>query len=86
MGPKETAITLTWWTRVISVFDVRGCYRAQIKLFFGMQTGSRTPYGLGLMVGSRLHRMRRCLRLPGSFKVETLQLLPDALRWRCILV
>ena len=86
MGPKKTAITLTGGPRVISVFDVHGCHRVQIKHFFGMQTGSRTPYGLGLMVGSRLHRMRRCLRLPESFEVETLQLLPDALSWRCILV
>ena len=58
MGPNETAITIPGGPRVIGVFDVHGCRRAQIKHFFGMQAGSRTPYELGLMVGSRLHRMR----------------------------
>ena len=63
MGPNKTAITLTGGPRVISVFDVHGCHRVQIKHFFGMQTGSRTPYGLGLIVGGRLHRLRMRLEL-----------------------
>ena len=72
MGPNETASTLPRGPRVISVFDVHGCCRAQIKHFFGVLIGSRTPYGLGLMVVSRLHRMRRCLWLQESSEVETL--------------
>jgi len=58
MGPNETAITLIGGPRVISVFDVHGWCRAQIKHFFGVLIGSRTPYGLGLMVSRRLHRIR----------------------------
>ena len=58
MGSSETAITLIGGPRVSSVFDVHGCQRAQIKHFFGMREGSRTRYGVGLMVGSHLRRMR----------------------------
>jgi len=72
MGPNETAIMIPGGPRVIGVFDVHGCYRVQIKHFFGMQTGSRTPYGLGLKLVSRLHRIRWCLWLPESSKVEKL--------------
>ena len=68
MGPNETAITIPGGPRVIGVFDVHGCRRAQIKHFFGMQTGSRTPYGLGLKLVSRLHRMRRSLGQPIALK------------------
>ena len=68
MGPNETASTLPGGPRIISVFDVHGCCRAQIKHFFGVLIGSRTPYGLGLMVGRRLHRMRRILGQPIALK------------------
>jgi hypothetical protein len=61
MGPNETDILLIGGPRVISVFDVHGCCRAQIKHFLGVLIGSRTPYGLGLKLVSRLHRMRRSL-------------------------
>ena len=33
-----------------------------------MQIGSRTPYGLGLMVGRRLHRMRMRFGHPIALK------------------
>ena len=36
MGPNETAITIPGGPRVIGVFDVHGCCRAQIKHFFVM--------------------------------------------------
>ena len=71
MGPNETASTLPGGPRVISVFDVHGCCRAQIKHFFGVLIGSRTPYGLGLMVGSRLHCMR--MRFGHSIALEALE-------------
>ena len=58
MGSNETAITIPGGPRKIVIFDVQGRAKAQIKHFFGMQTGSRTPHGLGLMVGRRLHRLR----------------------------
>jgi len=63
MGPNETAITIPGGPPVISVFDGSGCSRAQIKRFFGVQIGSRTPFGLGLKLVSRLHRMRMRLEL-----------------------
>ena len=63
MGPNETTSMIPGGPRVISVFDGSGCHRAQIKHFLGMQIGSRFPHGLGLMVVSRLHRMRMRLWL-----------------------
>ena len=72
MGSDETATAITGGPRVIDVFSGDGCHRAQIICFFRMQIGSRTPSGVGLVVGSRLHRIRhRCGSLvlfesPGS--------------------
>ena len=77
MGPNETASTLPGGPRIISVFDVHGCCRAQIKHFFGMQTGSRTPHGLGLMVGRRLHRLRMRFGHPIALKGLELKSLAD---------
>ena len=48
--------------------DGSGCRRAQTKHFFGMQEGSRTVYGLGLMVGGRLHRLRMRFGQPMALK------------------
>jgi len=64
MEPNETASTIPGGPRVISVFDVHGCCRAQIKHFLGMRGGSRTRYGVGLMVGGGLPYMRVRLELP----------------------
>ena len=72
MGPNETAITICGGPWVIGVFDVHGCCRAQIKHFFGVLVGSRTPYGLGLMVGGRLHRIR--MRFGHSIALKALEL------------
>ena len=44
-----------------------------------MQIGSRTPYGVGLMVGSRLHRMR--MRFGHSIALKAL----DQKNWQNIL-
>ena len=68
MGPNETASALVGGPRVIGVFDGSGCSRAQIKHFFGVLIGSGTLYGLGLMVGIRLHRMRKCFGEPIALK------------------
>ena len=86
MGPNETAITIRGGPRVIGVFDVHGCCRAQIKHFFGVQGGSRTPSRLGLMVGSRLRRMRMRLGLYRELEPILWQLLPDGSDLRCIFV
>ena len=53
---------------LILILDVHGCRRAQIKHLFGMLIGSRTPYGLGLMMGGRLHRMRMNFGHPIALK------------------
>ena len=72
MGPNETATVITGGPRIIVIFDVHGYHRAQIKHFLGTQTGSRTPYGLGLKLLSRLHRIRWCLWLPDAFEVYSI--------------
>ena len=61
MGSNETAITIPGGPRKIVIFDVQRRAKAQIKHFFGMQTGSRTPSGLDTLMVRRLHRTRRNL-------------------------
>ena len=61
MGPNETASMIPGGPRKIVIFDVQGRAKAQIKHFFGMQIGSRTPSGLGQLLVRRLHRTRRSL-------------------------
>ena len=73
MGPNETTIAICGGPRVIGVFDIHGCHRAQIKHFWGAQIASRTSPGLGLMMGSRLLRMRRCLELPRELWIQSLR-------------
>ena len=77
MGPNETAIMIPGGPRVIGVFDSSGRCRAQIKHFFVMQIGSRTPYGLGLMVGGRLQRLRMRFGHPIALKGLELLTLAD---------
>ena len=77
MGPNEAANAISGGPRVIAVFDGDGCCRAQIKHFFGMQIGSRTPSGLGLMVGGRLHRLRMRFGHSIALKAPHLQTLAD---------
>jgi len=45
MGPNETAIALIGAPRIISVFDVHGCHRVQIKHFLGCRSALRLPMG-----------------------------------------
>ena len=68
MGPNETAITIPGGPRVIAVFDDSGRCRAQIKHFFGVLIGSRTPHGLGLIVSRRLYRIRMRFGHPIALK------------------
>ena len=73
MSPNETASTIPRGPRVIAVFEVHGCCRTQIKHFWGALIGSRTTYGLGLMVGKRLRRMRMRFGHPIALKALELQ-------------
>ena len=64
MGSDETAITIPGALKKLMFFTGTGRHRAQITYFFRGQIGSRTPSGIGLGSGSRLHRMRRLLGPP----------------------
>jgi hypothetical protein len=68
MGSEETAITIPEGPRVIDVFDGNGCHRAQIIYFFRGQIGSWRSLGVGLVVGSRLCRIRRRLGPPRALE------------------
>ena len=64
MGPDETAITIPGALEKLTFFTGTGHHRVQITRFFRGQIGSWRPLGAGLVVGSRLHRIRRrCSRL-----------------------
>ena len=51
-----------------SAHDGNGCSRPQIKHFFGVLVGSQASYRLGLMVGSRLDRLRMRFGHPIALK------------------
>ena len=75
MGSNETAITIPGGPRKIVIFDAQRCAKAQIKHFFGMQIGSRTPSGLDILLVRRLHRTRRSLGQPIALKALVLETL-----------
>ena len=72
MGSNETATATTGGPRVIAYLTGTGRHRAQIIYFFWIQIGSWGSLEVGLVVGTRLHRIRhRCRSLvlsesPGS--------------------
>ena len=59
MGSDETATATTGGPRVIPYFTGTGRHRAQIVYFFRGQIGPWRSLDVGLVVGSRLHRIRR---------------------------
>ena len=61
MGPDEAAITIPGALEKFTFLTGTGHHRAQIIYFFRMQIGSWSPLGVGMVVGSRLCRMRRFL-------------------------
>ena len=61
MGSDETAITIPGALEKLTFFTGTGRHRVQITRFFRGQIGSWWPLGVGLVVGSRLRRMRRFL-------------------------
>ena len=66
MGPNETAITIPGALEKLTFFTGTGRHRAQIAQFFRGQIGSWWPLGVGLVVGSRLYRMRDSWGAPES--------------------
>ena len=61
MGSNETAIMIPGALEKLTFLTGAERHRAQIIYFFRAQIGSWTSLGVGLVVGSRLHRMRRFL-------------------------
>ena len=61
MGPSETATATTGALEKLTFLTGTGRHRAQISYFFRGQIGSWTSLEVGLVAGSRLHRIRhRC--------------------------
>ena len=61
MGPSETAIAIPGALEKLTFFTGTRRHRVQIAHFFRGQIGSWTSLGVGLVVGSRLYRVRRFL-------------------------
>ena len=59
MGSNETASTIPGGLEKLTFFTGTGRHRAQIARFFRGQIGSWRSLGVGLVVGSRLCRIRR---------------------------
>ena len=72
MGSTETATASTGALEKLTFFTGTGRHRAQIIYFFRGQLGARTRSGLGLIVGSRLYRIRRFLGLSRELWIQNL--------------
>ena len=68
MGSNETATATTGAPKKLTFLTGTGRHRAQIIYFFRMQIGSWWPLGVGLVVGSRLYRIRRRLAPPRALE------------------
>ena len=68
MGSGETASTIPGVLEKLTFFTGTGRRRAQITHFLWWQIGSWMPLGVGLVVGSRLYRMRRFLGNSGALE------------------
>ena len=66
MGSDETAMAITGGPRVIDVFSGNGAPFGPYAHFFRGQIGSWRSLGVGMVVGSRLHRIRQRLGSPES--------------------
>ena len=71
MGSNETATATTGAPKKLTFFTGTGRHRAQITYFFFMHFGPRTPSEIDLVVGSRLHRVRRRLWVPEGSESKT---------------
>ena len=81
MGPDETATATTGGLEKLTFFTGTGRHRAQISYFFRMQNGSRTPFRVDLVMGSRLHRVRRRLWVPEGSESKTWRISAQARNW-----
>ena len=70
MGSNETATATTGGPRVIAYLTGTGHHRAQINYFFRGYICHWRSLGVGLVVSSRLSRMRRRLELPSGFWIQ----------------
>ena len=68
MESDETAITIPGGLEKLTFFTGTGRHRVQIAHFFRGQIGSWRSLGVGLVVGSRLYRMRRFLGGPRALE------------------
>ena len=68
MGPSETATATTGALEKLTFFTGTGLHRVQNAHFFRGWIGSWRPLEVGLVVGSRLHRMRRFLGPPKALE------------------
>ena len=68
MEPNETAITIPGALEKLTFLTGTGRHRVQITRFFRGQIGSWRPLGVGLVVGSRLRRIRRRLGPPRALE------------------
>ena len=68
MGSDETAITIPGALEKLTFFTGTGRHRARIAHFFPGQIGSWRSLEVGLVVGSRLCRMRRFLGAPRALE------------------
>ncbi len=68
MRSDETATVITGALEKLTFFTGTGRHRVQIAHFFRGWIGSWRPLEVGLVVGSRLHRMRRFLGAPKALE------------------
>ena len=68
MGSSETAIMIPGALEKLTFLTGAGRHRAQIIYFFRAQIGSWTSLEVGLVVGSRLRRIRRRLGPPRALE------------------
>ena len=68
MGSDETAITIPGALEKFTFFTGTGRHRVQINRFLWVQIGSWRSLGVGLVVGTRLYRIRRRLGVPRALE------------------
>ena len=69
MESNETTTATSGGLEKLTFFTGTGRHRVQIAHFFRGQIGSWRPLGAGLVVGSRLRRIRRRLGPPRALEV-----------------
>ena len=70
MGSGETTIAVPGALEQLTFLTGTGCCRAQINYFFRGYICHWRSLGVGLVVSSRLSRMRRRLELPSGLWIQ----------------